>query len=106
MTASRASLDDSDPRPLLVTGCYRSGTTVLEKSLHMHPAVVVASQPIFNDTGAAEALRDECQVAGDYVYDSGTFYAPAAAEKRFEAREYLYRGRDAYQAIINEFGNP
>ncbi|MBK8011011.1 MAG: sulfotransferase [Deltaproteobacteria bacterium] len=30
---------------LLVTGCYRSGTTVVEKVLNMHPAVTVASQP-------------------------------------------------------------
>jgi hypothetical protein len=30
---------------LLVTGCYRSGTTLLEKLLHAHPSVVVASQP-------------------------------------------------------------
>lgn len=31
---------------LLVTGCYRSGTTLLEKLLHQHPAVTVASQPM------------------------------------------------------------
>jgi hypothetical protein len=30
---------------LLVTGCYRSGTTLLEKLLHAHPASCVASQP-------------------------------------------------------------
>lgn len=30
---------------LLVTGCYRSGTTLLEKLLHAHPNVTVASQP-------------------------------------------------------------
>lgn len=30
---------------LLVTGCYRSGTTLLEKLLHQHPGVCVASQP-------------------------------------------------------------
>jgi hypothetical protein len=32
-------------RPLLVTGCYRSGTTVLEKLLHAHQQLTVASQP-------------------------------------------------------------
>jgi hypothetical protein len=31
--------------PLLVTGCYRSGTTVLEKVLNMHSAITLASQP-------------------------------------------------------------
>jgi hypothetical protein len=42
----------SDPRDalrgaatLLVTGCYRSGTTLLEKLLHVHPQATVASQP-------------------------------------------------------------
>lgn len=37
------------PRPaapgLFLTGCYRSGTTLLEKLLHAHPQVSVASQP-------------------------------------------------------------
>jgi hypothetical protein len=33
------------PAELLVTGCYRSGTTLLEKLLHAHPAACVASQP-------------------------------------------------------------
>ncbi len=31
--------------PLLVTGCYRSGTTVLDKILNSHPEIAVASQP-------------------------------------------------------------
>jgi len=30
---------------LLITGCYRSGTTLTEKLLHSHPDVCVASQP-------------------------------------------------------------
>ena len=33
------------PSELLVTGCYRSGTTLLEKLLHAHPSACVASQP-------------------------------------------------------------
>jgi hypothetical protein len=33
------------PGELLVTGCYRSGTTLLEKLLHAHPDACVASQP-------------------------------------------------------------
>jgi hypothetical protein len=33
------------PAELLVTGCYRCGTTLLEKLLHAHPASCVASQP-------------------------------------------------------------
>ena len=33
------------PAELLVTGCYRSGTTLLEKLLHSQPDAGVASQP-------------------------------------------------------------
>ncbi|MEE3370457.1 MAG: sulfotransferase [Planctomycetota bacterium] len=29
----------------LVTGCYRSGTTLLEKLLHSHPVICIGSQP-------------------------------------------------------------
>lgn len=36
---------DSGGSHLLVTGCYRSGTTVVEKILNMHPTVTLASQP-------------------------------------------------------------
>ena len=32
------------PTPLLVTGCYRSGTTLVDKLLNTHPDLVVASQ--------------------------------------------------------------
>ena len=32
-------------RLLFVTGCYRSGTTLLEKLLHRHPRVCIGSQP-------------------------------------------------------------
>lgn len=32
-------------RPLLITGCYRSGTTLLEKLMHSHRGMTVASQP-------------------------------------------------------------
>lgn len=35
----------SSPAPIFITGCYRSGTTLLEKLLHNHPEVCVASQP-------------------------------------------------------------
>lgn len=31
--------------PILITGCYRSGTTLVEKLLNGHPQVAVASQP-------------------------------------------------------------
>jgi hypothetical protein len=30
---------------LLITGCYRSGTTIVEKIINMHPKATVASQP-------------------------------------------------------------
>ena len=32
------------PAYLLVTGCYRSGTTLLEKLLHAQPSACIASQ--------------------------------------------------------------
>lgn len=31
--------------PLLITGCYRTGTTIVEKIVNMHPHALVASQP-------------------------------------------------------------
>ncbi|MFH2071358.1 MAG: sulfotransferase, partial [Actinomycetota bacterium] len=33
------------PGQLLITGAYRSGTTLLEKLLHNHPDLSVAMQP-------------------------------------------------------------
>jgi len=37
---------DSDFRDrVLVTGCYRSGTTLVEKLLHSHPQVAIGAQP-------------------------------------------------------------
>ncbi len=46
MSESRAAPNTgSERRALLITGCYRSGTTVLEKILHMHEGVILASQP-------------------------------------------------------------
>src|SRR5687767_125731 len=38
-------MHDTVPRALLVTGCYRSGTTLLEKLMHGHPHICVGSQP-------------------------------------------------------------
>lgn len=35
----------SQPAGFLLAGCYRSGTTLLEKLLHAHPRASVASQP-------------------------------------------------------------
>ena len=49
MTSTRPT--GSEPRAgneeqfLLVTGCYRSGTTLCEKLIHAHPSACVASQP-------------------------------------------------------------
>ncbi len=36
---------ESDSMNLLITGCYRTGTTLIEKLLHSHPELCVASQP-------------------------------------------------------------
>ena len=38
-------MPNHEPKPILVTGCYRSGTTVIEKILNMHPSITIASQP-------------------------------------------------------------
>lgn len=43
---------------LLVTGCYRSGTTLLEKLLHSNPEACVASQPFPALYHHAKALFD------------------------------------------------
>ena len=43
---TRLSIDDHTCATLaLVTGCYRSGTTLLEKLLHAHPSICIGSQP-------------------------------------------------------------
>jgi hypothetical protein len=34
------------PASLFITGCYRSGTTLLDKLLHAHPRLSIASQPL------------------------------------------------------------
>lgn len=34
------------PASLFVTGCYRSGTTLLDKLLHAHPQISMATQPL------------------------------------------------------------
>ena len=44
-TSPDTSRPESGGRLLFVTGCYRSGTTLLEKLLHSHPQACVASQP-------------------------------------------------------------
>ena len=44
---------------LLVTGCYRSGTTLLEKLLHAHPLSCVASQPFPALYAHVKGLFDE-----------------------------------------------
>jgi hypothetical protein len=44
---------------LIVTGCYRSGTTLLEKLLHAHPASCVASQPFPALYSYVKSLFDE-----------------------------------------------
>lgn len=46
------------PAELLVTGCYRSGTTLLEKLLHAQPYACVASQPFAALYSYAKELFD------------------------------------------------
>ncbi|MFO1406499.1 MAG: sulfotransferase [Steroidobacteraceae bacterium] len=46
------------PAELLVTGCYRSGTTLLEKLLHAQPGACVASQPFAALYSYAKELFD------------------------------------------------
>ena len=33
---------------ILLNGCFRSGTTLLDKLLHAHPQIIMASQPFPN----------------------------------------------------------
>jgi hypothetical protein len=47
------------PAELLITGCYRSGTTLLEKLLHAHSEACVASQPFPVLYAHIKALFDE-----------------------------------------------
>lgn len=47
------------PSELLVTGCYRSGTTLLEKLLHAHPEACIASQPFPGLYSYTKGLFDE-----------------------------------------------
>lgn len=49
-TAGGAHLESNTPQSggLFVTGMLRSGTTLLDKLLHRHPSLWVASQPFFN----------------------------------------------------------
>lgn len=55
------------PGELLVTGCYRSGTTLLEKLLHAHPRVCVASQPFpVLWARAKQAFDDAREIGGRY----------------------------------------
>ena len=55
---------------LLVTGCYRSGTTLLEKLLHAHPSACIASQafPVLFFT-AKEAFLKSRQLERRYPLD-------------------------------------
>ncbi|MCA8944179.1 MAG: sulfotransferase [Planctomycetes bacterium] len=72
-----AGADDNDG--LLVTGCFRSGTTLLEKLLHNHPQVSVASQP--------------CPVL--YHYTKEVFLEGLGLERRY-ALDHLF-GEDGYR---------
>jgi hypothetical protein len=63
--------------------------------------LIVDQQEIFVDSGAAQDLRDRCQVGGDFVFAQGTFHAPDPEAKRAEARDYFFSARDGYQAIID-----
>ena len=66
-------------RPLLVTGVGRSGTTLVEKLLHSHPAICVASQPfpelfIRAKAGflASRGLAPDNPVGTRFLDDEGT----------------------------------
>ncbi|HAY81440.1 MAG TPA: hypothetical protein DCY79_16675 [Planctomycetaceae bacterium] len=66
---------------LLVTGCYRSGTTLLEKLLHAHPSACIASQafPVLFFM-AKEAFLESRQIQRRYPLDhlfGESEYSPA-----------------------------
>lgn len=57
---------------LFITGAYRSGTTLVEKLLHQHPQVCVASQPFpFLYTNVKQAFLDDFGIAARYPLGHG-----------------------------------
>lgn len=65
---------------LFITGCYRSGTTLVEKLLHHHPQICLASQPF--------PLL--------YFYLKEAFYASKGIRRRYPL-DHLFL-EDAYQS--------
>lgn len=57
---------------LFITGAYRSGTTLVEKLLHQHPEMCVASQPFpFLYANVKQAFLDEIGIAARYPLGHG-----------------------------------
>lgn len=65
------------PAMLWIGGCYRSGTTLLEKLLHHHPDICIASQP-FPDL---------------YFYCKSLFYDTLQIQRRYPM-EHMFRETD------------
>lgn len=91
-------------RPLLVTGCYRSGTTLLEKLLHAHPQVRCASQPY--PTVYAEAKARFLAARGlarryplDHLFDEAD-YTPADFAAHLAADRWDDAALDALFAAL------
>lgn len=63
---------------LLVTGCFRSGTTLVEKLLHQHPALCVASQPLSQlYYYVREQFLQEKRIRQRYPLDHGFLHDPS-----------------------------
>jgi hypothetical protein len=78
------------PANLLITGCYRSGTTLLEKLLHSHRNVCLASQPF-------PVL---------YFHVKSLFLAELGLQRRYPL-DHLFReegyARDEFHAFLDRF---
>ena len=98
---------EQEAEPLLITGCYRSGTTLVEKILNMHPNVTVASQPFpvlyflfkerFNQTRGIHRRYPLDHLFGENAYSAkdfssflDTYELPAAGLGEFRARMQAY----------------
>ena len=75
-------------QPIFVGGCYRSGTTLLEKLLHHHPSICIASQPF----------------ADFYFYCKSTFLSEKHLKRRYPL-DHLFLESDYHTSDVIAFLN-
>lgn len=106
--------DSREPRSsraaasLLVTGCYRSGTTLLEKLLHQHPDVCIASQPFPDLYFYCKAAFDRSRglerryPLGHLFLEDG--YEPSDLDRFL--REHAFGDREVNEVFARMSANP